>query len=648
MTAQVAPPSPAEPPRSAEAKPPRAPRATATRERREKRLVRAFFFFTFFVYTCVFPYIASFNNPNENVRVYMVMAIVEQHTFRIDKILERHGYVNDMAKAPDPVTKEPHLYSIKAPAVSYLGAPVYWAFTKIAPHFGHPVPTPASPNEERVFWFRATVLVLRLFVVQLPAFFFLVWFERFLRGVSDDVVLRLTSVAAVGLGTNFLAYSLMFVSHTFFGLTTFVSFALILRERERSKGDAKRRRAKIAFLAGLFAGLATLSEYQAFPVSCVLAIYAFTTFWRPTRLLAYLAGAGLNAAALMFYQWRCYANPLTPGHKLAENPQFAAWHQSGFFGLSTPSWDIFRDLSVSHGYGFFGTAPFMWLGLLAVPFGLFASRGVRGTRGTRGQKRLATFMWLFAMLALWLPISAAINWRGGWTLGPRFFGAAPAFFAFGALGAMEHLAGRSRLRRALLRGIAGGLTVAGAVQLGFTSLVFNTFPESVTRPLLQMAVPLAHLGFVPHHVGELLGFTGTGGWYVVVACLFLATLLAVLWPSRDHWVSYAVRAVLVVGFAAIGLRPAVTEPDAVELTDAGVSGEAHVQDLRFFMGTWEPQGRDRLAVLREEAERYGKRGPCLWYRLADLERSADLAEEALRDETRAGGAPRSQCTRATF
>ncbi len=63
----------------------------------------------FVVFTCVYPYMAWVNNPNENVRTYMTMAIVEQHTFKIDKIVERHGWVNDMAKAPDKKTGESHL-----------------------------------------------------------------------------------------------------------------------------------------------------------------------------------------------------------------------------------------------------------------------------------------------------------------------------------------------------------------------------------------------------------------------------------------------------------------------------------------------------------------------------------------------------------
>ena len=128
--------------------------------RKNRLIVRVFFALLFVVFTTIYPYIGALNNPNENVRTYMTMAIVDFHTFRIDDVLKRHGYVNDMAKAPDPITKQPHLYSIKAPAIGYMGVPVYWAFGKIAPFFGHPIPTPTTPIAERQWWFTASTITL--------------------------------------------------------------------------------------------------------------------------------------------------------------------------------------------------------------------------------------------------------------------------------------------------------------------------------------------------------------------------------------------------------------------------------------------------------------------------------------------------------
>ena len=598
---------------------------------RESAGIAVFFALVLVVFTTVFPYIAQVNNPNENVRTYMTMALVEDHTFKIDRMVQRHGWTNDMALAPDKATGELHHYSVKAPAISYAGMPIYWAFTKLAPRFGHSVPTEASSLEEKAWWLRTSTFVLRLFVVQLPCFGFLVWFERFLRGVSQDVVLRLTAVAAAGLGTNFLAYSLMFVSHAPFACAAFASFGIIARER-RLYPDVRMRRLSRAFLAGFFAGLATLLEYHAATLSVGLAIWALFTFWRPTRYALFGVGAMINAAGLLFFQKRAFGNAFTPGHLMVENQSFAALHKHGLFGLEKPNMGVFADISVSHTYGFFGTSPFMWLGLLAIPFGVVVSLRYVADRGKR---RAATIAWLSLMGILWLTVSAAIIWRGGWTIGPRYLGAAPPFFAYGAVCALEEISAHSRVRRSIMRGLAGGLALASVLSMGLVGIVYNTLPESVSRPLTQIALPFVRAGFVPHHAGEWLGFPEATFWYVVAGCLGAAALVAALFPWRDRVWTWGLRVVFVAGAAYLGVKPALSEQRPDEEGDKGVQARTDLSRQ------WEPPGRDRITALRIVAERQNK--PCLWLKLADLEATVEWKGEAERDEKRAGGTPRSVC-----
>ncbi len=464
----------------------------------------AFFVLVALVFTCVYPYFSWVNNPNENVRTYMTMAIVEEHTFRIDKLVERYGWVNDMASVPEPDGGR-HLFSVKGPAVSYAGVPVYWLMTKLAPRFGFHVPTDDATTPTRQAWFQATTFVLRLFTIQLPCFLFLVWLERWLRETSPDPMLRLSAVAAAGLGTNYLAYSLMFASHAPFAIAAFASFAITTSERARHPLDPRMRRLSRAFLAGLFAGLATLLEYHAGLVSVCLGLYALVTFWRPTRYAMFALGASLSVAALFYFQWRCFKNPLTPGHKMSENPLYAHLLSQGYVGgIGKPDWDVFKNISFNLGYGFFGTSPFMWLGLLAIPYAIVVGFG---TEREQKQRRVATIAWLLIMLVLWLTVSAAINWRGGWTIGPRYLGAAPPFFAYGALCGLEGIAGRSPKRRAFVRGLAGGAALASVLTIGVVGMHFNTIPEEIVRPLTQFTWPLVLAGFVPHHALELFGVT---------------------------------------------------------------------------------------------------------------------------------------------
>lgn len=602
---------------------------------RGSRVTRAFFALAFVTYTCVFPYIGRVNNPNENIRSYMTMSLVDYHTFRIDKTYEVLGYVGDTATAPDKHTGELHLYSLKGPAMGLAGVPVYWLFEKIAPLFHETRPSATSSMEARVTWLRHVTLVLRLFVVQLPCFAFLVWFERWLRRTTPDPVLRLCAVAAVGFGTNFLANALMFVSHSLVGVVSFVSFAMITREMELFSDAPLKMRRSVAFLAGLLAGLASLLEYSAFAVSVGLAVYALTAFGRLRTLVWFALGAILNAGVLLFYQWRCFNNPLLPGYKLASNPVFAKFHQAGFFGLGLPTWGAFKDLTTNATIGFFGTSSFMWLGLLAIPFALF--RGY-GTPEARRLRRGATLAWLLIMASLFAALSCASTWQqlGGWAVGPRLLGAAPPFFAYGACSALEWIGRRGTVARALMRGAAGGLALASAVQLGFVSLVYNTLPPDIPRPLWQFALPLARAGFVPHHVGELFGWKSSAPWYLIVAGMFLAILLAALAPAGDRPRAVALRVFTLLVCFPIGIAPSLTQPK-VEDANAGTLSARHFAD------SWEPKDRDRIHALTEEAERFGTRRPCLWLKIARLERLIGRDFEALRDEGRAVGFPATAC-----
>jgi len=614
-------------------------RAEASGARRSwvvPRLTTAYFALVFVVFTCVEPYLAPVNNPNENTRTYLTMAIVEQHTFHLDKIVARQGWVGDLGRAaehPVPPTAagavkppkiehapvrgsgifDPRLggiamdekfyMSVKAPAMSYAGVPFYWAFTKIAPRFGHRVPTDAATPVERAWWLRAATFTLRFFTVQLPCFAFLVWFERWLRRTTDDSVLRLSAVSAVAFGSNFLAYALMFVSHATCAIAAFMAFGITLAARLDSQGDVRRRRSSTAFSVGLLIGLVPLLEYTAVPVAIFLGLYALFTFWRPRQLFAFAFAGGLSVAGL----------------------------QTKTFGFGKPSGAFLKDASLSHSSGFFGMSPFMWLGLLAIPFALFATFG---TRFERRERRIATAVWIVAMISLWVFVSSASNPHGGWSIGPRYLGAAPPFFAFGAALALERISRRGRKWRVVSRAAAGGLAIASAAQVGFVSMVYNTVTETTARPLARFALPLAWAGYVPHHAGELVGWASPAFWYFAAGCLFAGAVLAATWPARDTPWSWTLRFVGVIGFATIGLLPAFAPLDPKDPND--------VHFPAYLASIWEPPGRDRLTKTRIEAERENSARPCLWYRVADYELGLGMAVEAARDAKRAT-IPRERC-----
>jgi hypothetical protein len=328
----------------------------------------------------------------------------------------------------------------------------------------------------------------------------------------------------------------------------------------------------------------------------------------------------------MWFQWRAYGNPLTPGHQMLETAKFAAEHKQGLWGILWPSWDHVVALATSPGFGFFGMSPFMWIGLVGVPLLILSPYGAPEAKRSL---RSATFVWFLACSTLMGVNAGFIEWRAGWTVGPRYLVPCAPFFAFGAACAMERISGASRTRRAMVRGFGGGLALASVLTIGTVGLVYDTLPENIARPFTQFSLPMAWLGFVPHHVGEWFGFSSTTFWYVCCAALLLAPTVPALWPSGDGGKRYGLRVGLFVVACAAGLVPAF-----VPAEDGTPLFVVH-KDTRGFLPVWEPPGRDRITLLRNEAERYGPRRPCIWYQLGDLDRIAGMDSQALADETKA-------------
>jgi hypothetical protein len=433
-------------------------------------------------------------------------------------------------------------------------------------------------------------------------------------------VLRLSAVAAVAFGSNFLAYSLMYVSHATCAVAAFAGFGVTLRARLDT--ESRLRKATTAFGVGLLVGLVPLLEYTAVPVALFLGLYGLVTFRRPRQLLAFLTGGAINVFALTFYQAKACEGWLSPCPKLAEG---FFWLHSKSFGFGKPSWAFLRDASISRSCGFFGMSPYMGLGLLAIVFGLFVSFG---TGRERREMRWATLTWFAAMASLWLFVSSASNPHGGWSIGPRYLGAAPPFFAFGATVALEQISRHSRASRVIARAAAAGLALASAVQVGIVSIVYNTVSETMARPLWKFALPLARAGFVPYHAGDLFGFSSPRFWYFVAGCLVVAVAIPAIWPSRDSAWSWTLRVTGVVVVATLGILPAFRMPGSDEPFDPGFT--------HYIVTIWEPAGRDRITTTRVLAEKNGATRPCLWNGVADLEKDVGMAAEAARDAMRAG------------
>jgi hypothetical protein len=305
---------------------------------------------------------------------------------------------------------------------------------------------------------------------------------------------------------------------------------------------------------------------------------------------------------------------------MCENPGFAAAHARGVFGIEAPDPFAFRELSFNTTFGFFATSPFMTLGLAGLLLTALAS-----------DRRWRPFVGAaFAvMLSLWLAVSGFVSWRGGWTVGPRFFGAAPPFFGAFALVGLERVASLGAWPRAVARGLATGLALASVAILGVLGTLTGTLPEAVGRPLVDLVIPFLVAGIVPHHAFELVGVAGIAGYFAVLAVLVAASAVPVMAPSGDSFGRLAARvAIAAIAFAA-ALRPQfVPIPKDEAFADATSARE-------FFLGVWEPAGRDRWTELRGKHAN-GTATACDYTRLARIERLMGHPEAAKAHDGRVG------------
>ena len=551
--------------------------ARTASDSRTSRYGRALFFAcVFVVYFLVFPYNQGLNNPNENARVYTTIALVEHHTWRIDDEVARFGPINDAAVIGG------HRYAAKAPAVSLLGVPVYWLFSKIASHLVSPADASA--------WLRAATVVLRLAIVQLPCFLFLTWFLSWCERQQLDRGLSLMATAALGLGTNYLAYSLMFVSHSLSAAIAFVAFAFVIAQER-------------PFLVGNLLGLVTLLDYQGAIVSVTLGLFALLRYRNQRERLSFAAGATVQLVILLVFQHFAFGSAFRAPFHYLEDEHLRAHHSRGFFGVGLPSPSAVRSLCLDRTVGLFGTSPFMWLALGAAPF---------AWRKTEAR-------WAAAMVLLLLIAAAGItNWRAGWSIGPRYLVTAMPFAVFVALLGLDRFASRGEVERGIARGLAGGLLLASIATVGLISIIFNTLPYDISNPLMQVAIPFLRAGFVPHHAGELLGWSSPAFFSVVVVALFAAGVIAATSEARGRLLRWPIAAAL----CFLALAPLVFSRAA----DCP-------RGVRRLTEIWEPHGRDRVGRLRAAA----MENPCVWHHVAALERSL-CWEGADDDDMRGFGA----------
>jgi hypothetical protein len=481
-------------------------------------------------YLMVSPYYERLNNPNENVRVWATRAIVEHHVLDIDAVSREWGWVNDKAK------NDRHVYSSKAPGVSFLGVPVLFLETELRALVGWPPPN----KREATFW-------LRVFAVKVPICIFLWAFSRYVERKTGSPFARDLLVVALGLGTLVYPYGTIFVGHALAAAAAFAAY-MLLDEPDSAWAPSQTRRPPTRLVAaGLLGGVAVIFEYQAILVAFALAVYALVRF--RARALAFAAGAAPPALALGAYHTALFGRPWAFPYANIENPVFATAHQAGFHGLSLPNLAAVPTFLFSPGYGLFAFSPVLALGAVGAVFLL--------ARGPRREALLVTGV----CLLLFVFLAGMSNWRGGWCVGPRYITTVAPFLLVPVIELWPRLGKLPWASAALV-----GLAIPSVLLNVVSGALYPHYPEPFDNPVFDLAFPLLGTGYVPYGLGWLLGLPGP--WALAPVGLVLLAAFALVAGGEDthprrtgaHLAgALAIATAFLLPLSAYGRRPRVEE-----------------------------------------------------------------------------------------
>jgi hypothetical protein len=368
-------------------------------KQRDARHGWAIFALLFFSYA----YFYQGGGWNENSRLDLVRAIVDDHTIAIDRYHENTG---DKAFFGD------HYYSDKAPGLSLLAVPIY-ALVRLFRQFvwtDHDLVVMAS--------YVTTILTVGLAGAGTGLLI-----HRAARRLGAAPAGALIAATAYGLGTIAFPLSTMFFGHVLAGFLLFYAFLLAWE----CKAEPVRWK---SVAVPLLLGFAVLVELPTAPAAAGLALYH--TGRKPTRRgLLVLALAALPLVALLLYFTAAFHNPFRVGYDVLADPSSRdEMHTHGIVGMTYPHVAVMAELLMGR---FRGLLPYSPILLLAFPGFFSAVSREAPTDGAPPDvvevRRQAAKVALGVSVYFLVFVSSYTWWQGGSSFGSRHLAPALPFFA---------------------------------------------------------------------------------------------------------------------------------------------------------------------------------------------------------------------------
>ncbi|HMO57560.1 MAG TPA: hypothetical protein PKC19_09405, partial [Roseiflexaceae bacterium] len=441
---------------------------------------------------------------NQNSRMNLVLAIVDDGTFAIDRYRENTG---------DYALFEGHYYSDKAPGASFLAVPVYAVVRPLlqsAPvgalldrlarsaAFGDTLNETGTGLQREKIYYAIALTIVTFATVAIPAALLGVLLYRFLAAFDPRRGWRVAATLIYGLATPAFPYANLLYGHQTVAVMLFAAFALSFWIGQR------RIRPAWATLVGLLLGYVLITEYPAALIIAAIGLYLIAVI-PDRRWIAGTIAAGIPPLLLMMaYNWSIFRTVLPVGYKYSE--LWVEEHQSGFMSLAGPNVDALWGITFGAMRGLFYVAPIL---LLALPGFIFWWRS--------GRLRAELFVCLWAMASFLLFNGSSVMWWGGFGVGPRYLVPMLPFMAVAMAVCIQRVAA-SRGGRILVAILAfWSWLVIWAQSLGGQS-----FPQFQPDPLFSYSLPELAAGNIARNLGMAFNLDG---WASLVPLALVATLL---------------------------------------------------------------------------------------------------------------------------
>ena len=469
-------------------------------------------------YSYFFP---RWADPNQNSRLDMVVAAVEDGTFRIDRFIVPVRNTVDYAHVGE------HYYSDKAPGIAWLGIPVYAGMKavldlpfmdRVTERLGNSKAFQATLREsgsgvlkEKVRFALAQVM-LSLVISVLPAALLGVLLYRWLAQFTPALWPRLTLVLGYGLLTPVFAYANTFYGHQLSAVMLFAAFYWVSTAKPPLS-------TKALIGVGALIAYAVVTETPAALISAGLYLYTLYILYRQGQWqrIGWVTGIGiLIALTWMSYNYFIFGGPLEFGYKFSE-----LWHNqhdSGFMSLSMPRIDALWGITFGLFRGLFVLSPLL---LLSVPgFALW---------WRSGEQRALWVVCLSSVLAFLTFNSSSSMWWGGFAIGPRYLLPALPFLAVSIIFVF-----RAWGRHTWLRMLSALLFAWSLVATWSMTLAEQAFPSDAIRdnPFVEFALPNWLVGNIARNLGTLMGFSGE--WSLLPLALVVLLVVGGAWFAAQR------------------------------------------------------------------------------------------------------------------